>query len=91
MTAASYIFGNLLEERARQDMKWGEQNHDLTVWLTVLTEEVGEVAEAILTNRSDPSWENVAAVRDELVQVAAVAVATIEFIDRGMKPTEADR
>jgi len=63
-------------ERRRQLRKWGEQNHNGTTWATILIEEVGEackeVNEAVSVER----------LREELIQVAAVAVAWIECIDR---------
>lgn len=88
----------VLGERERQDARWGEQNHpdgtgDLVevadavftrqlcddafrdgegTWLHILAE---EVAEAFA--ESDP-----AKLRVELIQVAAVAVAWVEAIDR---------
>jgi len=59
-------------ERLRQDEKWGaeREQHDM-IWLTILAEEFGETAEAILKKQS-------AETTDELVQVAAVAVAWLE-------------
>lgn len=74
------------EERTRQDERWGEQNHELPVWSCILTEEVGEVAQAILKMRPNDGAEGVGRVRRELVQVAAVAVAAIECIDRQAEP-----
>ena len=65
-------------ERAQQDQKWGEQNHSDTLWLAILGEEFGEVARAILQQDGDASGN----VRDELIQVAAVAVAWVESRDR---------
>lgn len=62
-------------ERAKQNAKWGVQNHNPARWLAILVEEVGEVAKAIVEDRSFD-------VRNELVQVAAVAVAAIESLDR---------
>ena len=35
-------------ERLRQEAKWGPQNHSPEKWFTILGEEVGEVANAIL-------------------------------------------
>ena len=37
-------------ERERQEAKWGERNETPNFWLTVMVEEVGEVARAILEN-----------------------------------------
>ena len=89
----------IIQERVRQDAKWGEQNHpDGTgptmtslnraeqarhacdyahrngtgTWRHILEE---EVAEAFA--ESDPNR-----LREELVQVAAVAAAWVECIDR---------
>lgn len=62
-------------ERERQNVKWGEQNHDDGKWFQILMEEVGEAAKAGLDDGDDR-------MREELVQVAAVAVAFIEAIDR---------
>ena len=91
------VLVEVFEERERQDAKWGEQNHpDGTgdgyaamagayhticdwkhkigagAYLDILLEEVFEAAA-----ESDP-----AKLRTELVQVAAVAVAWVECIDR---------
>lgn len=92
------VLADVNRERVAQDGKWGEQNHrdgtggaqDQTVaalarqtcddafaagvgsWALILTE---EYAEALA--ESDP-----AKLRAELIQVAAVAVAWVEAIDR---------
>jgi hypothetical protein len=97
-TAYSRVYGDIARERNRQEAKWGEQNHpDGTggpgraeqaridtlecqrqfaektgTWLDILQEEVSEAFA-----EKDP-----AALRGELVQVAAVVVAWIEAIDR---------
>lgn len=67
-------------ERNRQDAKWGGipgvDRRDDHTYAAVLTEEVGECCRAWLER--DP-----ASLRDELVQVAAVAVAWIEELERG--------
>lgn len=70
------------QELQRQIEKWGVQSHDLPVYLTVLVEEVGEVAEAVLEARHDPeTWTP--RIRKEAIQVAAVAMAIVEGIDAG--------
>lgn len=62
------IFQDIREERARQEAKWGSQrNLSSEKWMTILMEEVGEVANAILEGDS-------VNYQEELVQVAAVAV-----------------
>lgn len=73
-------------ERMRQRAKFGTQRHDFPVWMTVLGEEFGEACQAILRSREDgvlPAQKSVLLghARNELVQVAAVAVAAIEHLD----------
>ncbi|WP_231575129.1 hypothetical protein [Bacillus sp. B-jedd] len=41
------ILADVKQERDRQDSKWGLQRHDYGTWLTILVEEVGEVAQAM--------------------------------------------
>lgn len=63
------FYDEAFTENLRQDKKWGPQrNHTQEKWLAILTEEVGEVAKAILEHDQDN-------LREELVQVAAVAAA----------------
>ena len=77
---------DVLEERARQDAKWGVQNHDLRDWRLILGEEMGEFDQALLegvvfdNGRRDAFTPR--KIRYELVQVAAVALAMIECVDR---------
>lgn len=74
------------EERARQDRKWGDQDHPPALWMSILTEEVGEAAReanAITFAQSYPlqyvdTPYSVCRFRAELVQIAAVAVAAVE-------------
>lgn len=78
----SKALDDVLAERARQDAKWGEQNHDPFTYLAVLTEEVGELAQAALHTRfGGPAAHG---LRDEAVHTAAVALALLECLDRGM-------
>jgi NTP pyrophosphatase (non-canonical NTP hydrolase) len=75
------IFDEIADERNRQDAKWGEQNHDLFDWMTILMEEVGELAQACLHLRY--GGKKAEGLRVEAIQVAAVITAMIECIDRG--------
>lgn len=81
------ILKEVAEERQRQDNKFGEQNHSPMHWMPILMEEVGEAAKAALDVHFE--YPNVsrdyAAYREELIQVAAVAVAAIECLDRHQK------
>lgn len=73
---------SIIAERTRQDAKWGEQNHDPFTYLAVLTEEVGELAQAALHTRfGGPAAEG---LRTEAIHVAAVALAIVECLDRGL-------
>lgn len=80
-------------ERAKQDAKWGQQDHLPGKWLMILMEEVGEIAENL--NEADPAKGDAqfseTALRDnlqyELVQVAAVCVAWLESIVRKAETT----
>lgn len=64
----------LLDERTKQDEKWGEQNHPPLYWNAILVEEIGELSAAIIEGRE---------YHDELVQVGAVALAWLEARIRG--------
>lgn len=77
--ATLLALGDVASERIRQDAKWGPSHERPAPTLRVLVEEVGEVAAA----QQDESDEE---LRAELVQVAAVAVAMVEAIDRGDVP-----
>jgi NTP pyrophosphatase (non-canonical NTP hydrolase) len=63
----------LEDERKRQKEKWGEQEHGGHAWVSILLEEVGEVAKAI-------NEDNMREALIELEQVAAVACAMWEQI-----------
>lgn len=90
------VLGDVAVERRRQNEKWGEQNHGATVWLTILVEEVGELSRAILEDRVlgarrlPGEWPT--KLRKEAIESAAVAVAIVEWLDRGspIDGTDAD-
>lgn len=74
---------DVVEERNRQDTKWGEQNHHAIEWLSILGEEVGEAFKgANEAHWGGKSYEN---YRAEMIQVAAVAIAAVECLDRNSK------
>lgn len=85
------VVGEVVGERRRQDGKWGVQNHSPTNWLPILSEEFGEVGRAlcelkVAEDRDGPESMNAQRHRDnyreELIQLAAVAVAMVESYDR---------
>lgn len=85
MSLQRVVLGLVQAERENQDAKWGA-HRDLPsgIWLAILLEEIGEVAKIML---EDPSQEAVERLSDELIQVAAVAVAWIEGL---ATPTDLD-
>lgn len=79
------VIEEVVAERTYQDKKWGEQNHDPQDYFAILSEEVGEVAKEVVEwrfNHESLRKGRLAFLRKELIQVAAVAVAMIEAIDR---------
>jgi len=74
----------VIVERLRQELKWGEQNHDPFTYGMILGEEYGEFCQAALHLRffTGDRMELLAKLRAEAVQVAAVALAIVECIDR---------
>ena len=74
------VIEDVLEERNRQDEKWGA-DRDLNpgLWGLILSEEVGEVANAFLEMDGDIITTE---AYDELIQVAATAVAWAEAEQR---------
>ena len=77
-------------ELLRQHGKWGEQHHKGTVWLAILTEEVGELAETVLREKLPKSIKHgdeleSMAFDDELIHVAAVAISWLQARERARK------
>jgi NTP pyrophosphatase (non-canonical NTP hydrolase) len=74
MTGRDLILFDIYDERIRQDKKWGKINKKmLPLMPSVLLEEAGEVARAVL----EKDHEN---LQVELVQVAAVCVKWLEIL-----------
>lgn len=79
------VYDEIRAERQYQDATW-PGDHDGFVYVAVLAEECGEVARAVHDMRfcaADDSLAQLDAVRQEAVQVAAVAVQIVERIDSG--------
>ena len=74
-----FPISDIMDERANQDAKWGEQNHDDLYWLGILVEEVGELSKNIIEKQTATVRVK---KREELVQVAAVALVWLECLDR---------
>lgn len=83
------VLDEVQRERVKQDRKWGQQNHVGAHWLAILMEEVGEAAQCVCKADIPPVSHDTSVwrqgLRDELIQVAAVAVAWIEAHDRASR------
>lgn len=87
MTTQKQALRAVLRERAIQDEAWGEQNRDPQTYLSILVEEVGEIAR----EANDLCWCQAngigrddirARLYEEAVQTAAVALAIVECLIR---------
>ena len=91
------VLKEVSKERARQDQKWGEQNHpdgtrddrrmlgdvSLPTWGTIYKEGRATYLEIMLEEVAEAfSESNPVSLRAELIQIAAVAVQWVEAIDR---------
>lgn len=77
----SEILFDVLNERNRQDVKFGPDRHQHPfLWNTILGEEVGEVNKASLEMYF--GTENPDNYRKELIEVAAVAIAAVLDYDK---------
>ena len=71
MKITEQAFNNLIQiERNNQIEKWGEQRHTDEKWLTIILEELGEAAKAVLE-------ENEEGLLEEIVQTAALLQAWV--------------
>jgi hypothetical protein len=85
MTERERIFELVNGERIRQDTMWGEQNHVPPLWVGILGEEYGELCEAVnetFLKGAYPERGGYEKIKEEAIQVAAVAVALLECIER---------
>lgn len=70
----------VLRERVKQEAKWGQQNHDPFTYLAIITEELGETAQAALhVQFGGPAADNLLV---EATHTAAVALAFLECLMR---------
>lgn len=95
-TKQGHICTEIVQERNRQNEKWGKQEHNLVEWMAILTEEVGEASKEAVDSHfrnmvKTPEGRKPATVEDqiarlhayrtELIQVMAVAMQMIEDLD----------
>jgi NTP pyrophosphatase (non-canonical NTP hydrolase) len=84
VAATQDVLAQVRDERGKQEEKWGQQNWHPLEWLSILSEEVGEVGKAI--NEAYFGTGDWVEYRRELIQVAAVATAMVECLDRKGHP-----
>ncbi len=72
------IYDAIANENVAQLKKWGVQNHSPEYWLGILMEEVGEAAKDCIEYEYD-------LLEIELIQVAAVAAAFVDYLQREKK------
>lgn len=72
----------VLQERRRQDLKWGEQNHAMEWWLAILMEEVGEFSEAVLETHFGGDKGGYDNMLKEAIHSAAVGLSIVECLVR---------
>jgi hypothetical protein len=80
---------DIIEERNRQDDTFGEQNHHPAYWFSILGKQMGQLGEKVVDREwaaRDRKSHALDVMRWEAVQVAAVALAMVEAIDRGHVP-----
>ena len=69
------VLGCAWSEIERQDLKWGIQDHPFGDWSLILSEEIGELSQAILQGRTNDAMK-------ELSQCVSVLVRIAEKITR---------
>lgn len=74
-------------ERVRQDKKWGQQNHHDYIWHLILSEEFGEISQAVCVQKFDGkvSRKDQDNLDKEIIQTAAVLIAWAESRKRNRK------
>ena len=85
-----HILTNLvLDEDRAQVKKWGLQEATMFEWLAYLTEEIGELSEAICDHQYQREDGTPEKVRAEAIQVATLALKIAEMIMHGKEKSGA--
>lgn len=79
MTKTELILDEVLNERGRQIEKWGGTDHDDAHHFSAFVEYIKNYAGWSSQMADGFSWQK---ARNRMVQVAALAVAAVEWIDR---------
>lgn len=70
---------DIISENIRQLNKWGVQTHSIFEWLAYITEELGELSNAI----SECYYRKgkLKEIKEEAIQVATLSLKIVEMID----------
>ncbi len=79
------IIEKVLEERTRQDEKWGKQDHAAPTWGMIIGEEYGEMCKAINEYGFNPTRRTEDEIYTEAIQTMASCMAMLECIERRRK------
>jgi NTP pyrophosphatase (non-canonical NTP hydrolase) len=74
---ADRVIADVKDELVRQRSLYGVQRHSNHGWLPILTEEVGEVSQAMQIDSVAHKESDANNVDNELIQVAAVAISWV--------------
>lgn len=72
------LIEDVMKENAFQLKKWGVQDHDISWWMVFLTEEVGELSQAIGEKHFRGGTRD--EIHNEAIQVATLALKIAEMI-----------
>ena len=84
------IIDDVIDERVRQDEKWGEQDHSAYVWSSIIGEEYGEMCKAINEFGFNPTPETEQDIYTEAIQTMASCMAMLEHIERSRTYKQTD-
>lgn len=74
----------VINERKRQDKKWGEQNHSPMFWLSIIGEEFGEMCKEANEYEFSSDLKRIQDLQAEAIQCAACCVAMAESLGRNL-------
>lgn len=83
--AMNVVNNEIYNERKRQNIKWGYQEHTDAEWLVIAMEEVGEVCQAVQQGGFASKETDASDTYKELIQAAAVLSAWAEQVLRDKK------
>lgn len=76
------IIEKVLEERKRQDIKWGRTDHIAPVWGMIIGEEYGEMCKAINEFGFNPTQKTEEQIYTEAIHTMAACMAMLECMEK---------